>query len=157
MEGKTVSDSSIIMAQVMTPQDVNTVGNVHGGVIMKLIDSAAAAVAVRHGRLHTVTASVDRLDFHNPVYKGDLVTLKASLNLVGKSSMEVGVYVQSENLITGEIKHTASAYLTMVAMDDDGKPVAVPPLILETEEEIRRNRDAQLRRDARLHEKGSKK
>ena len=153
MDGKRVRDSSIIMAQVMTSQDVNNAGNVHGGVIMKLMDSAAGAVGVRHARVNIVTASVDRLDFHNPVYVGDLVTLKASLNLVGKSSMEVGVYVQSENLITGEIGHTASAYFTMVALDNNRKPTVVPPLILETEEEIRRNSEAQARRDVRLRER----
>ena len=150
VEGKKVIESSMIMAQAMTPQDVNNAGNVHGGVIMKLMDSIAGAVGVRHSRINVVTASVDRLDFHNPVFKGDLVTLKASLNLVGKSSMEVGVYVQSENLFTGEIRHTASAYFTLVALDSNGKPVGVPPLILETEEEIRRNSQALARRDVRL-------
>lgn len=157
MEAKKVEDSSVVMAQVMTPQDVNRAGNVHGGVIMKLIDSAAGAVAVRHVRANVVTASVDRLDFHNPVFVGDLVTLKASLNLVGRSSMEVGVYVQTENLVSGEIRHTASAYLTFVALDVDGKPMAVPPLILETEEEVRRNREAQVRRENRLRERKNKK
>ena len=156
MEGKKVKDTSVVMAQLMTPQDVNLAGNVHGGVIMKLIDTAAGAVAARHARTNSVTASVDRLDFHNPVFVGDLVTLKASLNLVGRTSMEVGVYVQSENLITGQIRHTASAYITLVALDKDGRPTAVPPLILETEEEIRRNREAQARREIRLSAKKNK-
>ena len=132
MEGKKVKDSSVVMVQVMAPQDVNSAGNVHGGVIMKLIDSAAGVVAVRHARTNAVTASVDRLDFHHPVFVGNLVTLKASLNLVGKTSMEVGVHVESENLFTGEIRHTASAYLTLVALDKDGRPAEVPPLIPET-------------------------
>lgn len=153
MEAKKVRDSSTTMAQVMTPQEVNRAGNVHGGVIMKLIDIAAGAVAIRHTRVNIVTASVDRLDFHNPVFNGDLVTLKASMNLVGRSSMEVGVYVQSENLITGEIRHTASAYLTLVALDKDGKPTTVPPLIFETKDEIRRNREAQARKETRLRER----
>ena len=157
MEGKKVKDSSVVMAQLMTPQDVNLAGNVHGGVIMKLIDTAAGAVAARHTRTNSVTASVDRLDFHNPVFVGDLVTLKASLNLVGKTSMEVGVYVQSENLITSQIRHTASAYITLVALDKDGRPLAVPPLILKTEEEMRRNREAQARREIRLSVKKNKK
>ncbi len=157
MEGKKVKDTSVVMAQLMTPQDVNLAGNVHGGVIMKLIDTAAGAVAIRHARTNSVTASVDRLDFHNPVFVGDLITLKASLNLVGRSSMEVGVYVQSENLITGQIRHTASAYITLVALDKDGRSMAVPPLILETEEEIRRNREAQARREIRLSVKKNKK
>jgi len=156
MERKKVKDTSIVMAQLMTPQDVNLAGNVHGGVIMKLIDTAAGAVATRHAHTNSVTASVDRLDFHNPVFVGDLVTLKASLNLVGRTSMEVGIYVQSENLITGQIRHTASAYITLVALDKDGRPTAVPPLILETEEEKRRNREAQARREIRLSAKKNK-
>ena len=127
MEAKKVGDSSVVMTQLMTAQDVNMAGNVHGGVIMKLIDSAAGAVAIRHARSNSVTASVDRLDFHHPVFAGDLVSLKAGLNLVGRSSMEVGVRVQSENLISGEIRHTASAYLTLVALGKDGKPMVAPP------------------------------
>ena len=157
MEGKKINESSIIMTQRMTAQDVNVAGNVHGGVIMKLIDEAAAAVAIRHARGNAVTASVDRLDFHHPVFAGDIVTLRAGLNLVGRSSMEVGVYVQSENLITGEIRHTASAYVTLVALDKNGKPTIVPPLILETEEEMRRNSKAQVRREIRLREKKTNK
>ena len=155
MEGKKVRESSIVMVQQMTPQDANAVGNVHGGVIMKLIDSTGGAVATRHARANTVTVCVDRLDFHHPVFIGDLVSLKASLNLVGNTSMEVGVRVDSENLKTGSIKHTASAYLTYVALGKDGKPVPVPvpPLTLETDEEIRRNREAQSRRDTRIREK----
>ena len=157
MEGKRVKESSVTMVQLMNPQDANLSGNVHGGVIMKLIDTTAGVVTVRHARTSTVTASIDRLDFHHPVLIGDLVTLKASLNLVGRTSMEVGVHVQSENLLTGENRHTASAYLTLVALDVDGRPVMVPPLILETKEEVRRNRDAQARREIRLCEKRDKK
>jgi len=153
MSGKTVGSTRVVVAQQMNPQDANPAGNVHGGVIMKLIDTAAGAVAARHARMNVVTASIDRLDFHNPVYVGDLLTLKASLNLAGRSSMEVGVRVESENLFTGEIRHTASAYLTFVALDGMGKPVDVPPLILKEEAEIRRNREAQARRAARFHEK----
>ena len=153
MEGKTVKESSIIMTQMMTPQDVNGAGNVNGGVIMKLIDSAGSAVSVRHARENTVTASIEHLDFHHPVFVGDIVTLKASLNMVGRKSMEVGVYVESENLMTGKIRHTASAYLTYVALGKDSRPVEVPPLILEADEEMRRNRDAKVRREIRLREK----
>lgn len=151
--GKKVGDSSVTIAQVMIPHDANPAGNVHGGVIMKLIDTAAAVVASRHARKNVVTASIDRLDFHHPVLIGDLLILRSSLNLVGKTSMEVGVRVESENLLTGGVKHTASAYLTFVALDSGGKPAGVPTLILETEEEIRRNREAQIRREARLAEK----
>ncbi len=153
MEGKTVKETSITITQLMSPQDVNTAGNVHGGVIMKLIDTAGGIVAVRHARANTVTASIDRLDFHRPVFVGDLVTLKSSLNLVGRTSMEVGVRVESENLITGQVEHTASAYLTYVALDQEGRPKEVPSLITETEEEKRRNREAKARREVRLKEK----
>ncbi|MCA1960183.1 MAG: acyl-CoA thioesterase, partial [Desulfomonile sp.] len=104
-----------------------------------------------------VTASIDRLDFHNPVYVGDLLILKASLNLVGRTSMEVGVRVEAENLRTGEVRHTASAYLTFVALDPNGAPAEVPPLILQTDEERRRNCEAQIRRQNRLKEREREK
>ena len=152
-EGKRIGDSSVIIAQVMIPQDANPAGNVHGGVIMKLIDTTAAVVASRHARCNTVTASIDRLDFHHAVYVGDLLFFKGSLNMVGRTSMEVGVRVEAENILTGEIRHTASAYLTFVALDKEGRPHEVPPLIIETEDEIRRNREAKTRREARLEEK----
>jgi len=155
MQGKKVSQTSVIMVQPMTPQDANHSGNVHGGVIMKLIDMAGAIVAQRHTRTNIVTASVDRIDFLHPVYIGDVLSLKASLNLVGRTSMEVGVRVESENPLTGEIRHTASAFLTYVALDKSGKPMEVPPLILKTDEEKRRNEDAHARREARL--RGRKK
>jgi len=152
MQGKTVSESTVIMAQLMTPEDANPAGNVHGGVIMRLIDNAGGTAAARHARSNVVTASIDRLSFHSPVFIGDFVTMKASLNMVGKSSMEVGVRVEAENLITGEVRHTASAYLTFVALDTQGRPAAVPPLILATEDERRRNREAQARRQNRVEE-----
>ncbi len=157
MEGKRVKDSSSVMAQVMNPQDANPAGNVHGGVIMKLIDTVAGTVAVRHARANAVTASFDRLDLHCPAFIGDFVTLRASLNLVGRTSMEVGIRVESENLITGERHHMASAYMTYVALDTDGHPMPVPPLILETDEEKRRNREAKARRETRLREKTKEK
>ncbi len=141
------------MVMVMTQQDANLAGNVHGGVVMKLIDSTAAVAAVRHAQSNVVTASVDRIDFHSPVYVGDLVTLKASLNLAGTTSMEVGVRVESENIRTRVVRHTASAYLTLVALDKDGKPAPVPPLRLETPEEVRRNAEAKARRENRLRER----
>ena len=153
MQGKTVNESSVIMTQIMTPQDVNLAGNVHGGVIMRLVDTAGGLVAVRHTRANVVTASIDRLDFHHPVFAGDFVTLRASLNLVGRTSMEVGVNVQAENPKTGEVNHTASAYLTYVALDESRKPMEVPPLILETEEQRRRNREAQVRREDKFHKR----
>ncbi|MBU1964581.1 MAG: acyl-CoA thioesterase [Proteobacteria bacterium] len=157
MDGKRVEDSSAVMSQLMSHQDTNLAGNVHGGVIMKLIDTAAGVAAVRHARANVVTASIDRLDFHHPVFVGDLLTLRATLNLVGRTSMEIGVRVETENPLTGVRRHTASAYLTYVALDRDGRPVPLPPLILETEEEMRRNREAKARRETRLVEKKKEK
>jgi acyl-CoA hydrolase len=124
---------------------------------MKLIDNAAGCAAARHARSNVVTASIDRLDFHNPVFVGDLVTLKASLNFVGKTSMELGVRVEAENLITGQIRHTASAYLTFVALDSNGRPLPLSSLVLETDEEKRRNQEAKDRRKTRLAERTKEK
>jgi uncharacterized protein (TIGR00369 family) len=157
MKGKRVSDSTVIMAQLMNPQDANPAGNVHGGVIMRLIDTAAGAVAVRHARSNVVTASIDRLDFIRPAFIGDLVTFRASLNYVGRTSVEVGVRVEAENLITGDVRHTASAYLTFVALDRNGRPLEVPQLILETDEEIRRNAEARARREMRINERSKER
>ena len=153
MEGKKVSDSLVILSHVMQPQDANPAGNIHGGVIMKLIDNAAGVVAIRHARSNAVTASIDRLDFHYPVYVGDLVTLTASLNKVGRTSMDIGVRVESEKMISGKTHHTASAYLTFVALKQDGKSQEVPPLILESDEEKRRHQDAQERSAQRAQER----
>ncbi len=157
MEGKRVHESAIIMSQLMNPEDTNIAGNVHGGVIMKLIDNAAGCAAFRHARSNVVTASIDRLDFYNPVFMGDLVTVKASLNFAGKTSMELGVRVEAENLITGYIRHTASAYLTFVALDGDGHPLKIAPLIAETDEEKRRIREAENRRNTRLAKRTKEK
>ena len=157
MEGKTPGETKVIMSIVMLPEDANPAGNVHGGVIMKHIDSAAGVVAVRHSRGNAVTASIDKLEFHHPVYVGNLLIMKASLNMVGRSSMEVGVRVETENVLTGTVRHTASAYLTFVALGQDGKTREVPPLILETPDEERRNREAQARRATRLAERTREK
>lgn len=153
MKGKTVKSTQVVMSQVMTPQDVNRAGNVHGGVIMRLVDNAAGVVAARHAQSNVVTASIDRLDFHHPVYIGDLVTMMASLNMTGKTSMEVGVRVETENPMTGEVNHVASAYLTLVSLDETSKPRPISPLILESEIEERRNREARARREIRLRER----
>jgi uncharacterized protein (TIGR00369 family) len=157
MEGKRVRDSLTVLAQIMNPLDANPAGNVHGGVIMKLIDTIGGVVSVRHARANAVTASIDRLDFHYPLFVGDLVSLQASLNYVGKTSMEVGVRVESENLMTGEKRHIASAYMTFVALDRNNRPMPLPPLILETDDEVRRNREAKERRERRLAEKTKEK
>ena len=148
--GKPPQDSAVTMSQVMLPPDTNPAGNVHGGVIMKLIDSAAAVTARRHFRGNVVTASIDSLLFRNPVYVGDLVILKACLNQVGRTSMEIGVRVEAEDLDTGEIRHTASAYLTFVALDGEGRPAQAPPLVCQSPEAVRREREAIKRREARL-------
>jgi acyl-CoA hydrolase len=157
MEGKKVRETSVIMSHVVMPQDANVAGNVHGGVIIRHIDTAAGVVAARHARCNAVTASIDRLDFHNPVFIGELLTLKASLNLVGKTSMEIAVRVEAENPFTAEKRHIASAYLTFVALDERHQPKEVPSLILEDADERRRNREAIERRKIRLTEKGKKK
>lgn len=156
MQAKSVRESSVIMAQMMIPQDANPAGNVHGGVVVKIIDEAAGVVAARHARSNVVTASIDRMDFHHPIFVGDLLFFKASLNLVGRTSMEIGVRVEAENLLTGEVRHAASAYLTYVALDAQGKPKDVPQLVLETEDEKRRNREAATRKKIRLAEKERK-
>ena len=157
MEGKKISESRVIMGQVMNPQNANPAGNVHGGDIMKLIDTAGGVAATRHARANVVTASIDRLDFHHPVYVGDFVILKASVNYVGKTSMEVGVRVEAENPITGENRHTGSAYLTFVALDANKSPIQLPQLILETIEDRHRNQEAEERRQLRLAEKKKEK
>ncbi len=150
MNSKTVQESMVTIAHVMQPQETNIAGNVHGGVIMKLIDTTAGVVATRHARSNVVTASIDQLDFHHPAFIGDLVTFKASLNLAGRSSMEIGVRVDSENLLSGKTSHIASAYLTFVALGEDGKAVEVPRLILKNEIEEDRHRQALERSKQRL-------
>jgi acyl-CoA hydrolase len=150
MQAKQVKDSQITIIYQMTHQDANLAGNVHGGVILKDIDNTAGMVASRHANANAVTASIDRVDFYSPVYVGDLLRLLASVNYAGKTSMEVGVRVEAENFMNGEVRHTASAYLTFVALDADGKPTQVPQIILENEEDKRRNREALIRRETRL-------
>lgn len=157
MEGKKVSESVVIMGQGMNPENANPAGNVHGGDIMKLIDTAGGIAATRHARAHTVTASIDRMDFHHPVFIGDFLTLKASVNYVGRTSMEVGVRVEAENPITGEKRHTGSAYLTFVALDANKRPIQLPPLILECDEDRHRNSEAAERRKMRLAEREKEK
>jgi acyl-CoA hydrolase len=133
--------------------DANNGGNVHGGVIMYLCDEVAGIAAVRHCGRRVVTVAMDRMTFLQPVYVGHLVTVKASVNAAWSTSMEVGVRVEAENIRTGEVTFTSTAYLTMVAIDDDGRPTPVPPIAPETPDEERRAREAQLRRDNRLVER----
>ncbi|MFW6323967.1 MAG: acyl-CoA thioesterase [Desulfovibrionales bacterium] len=152
MQAKKPGESRFIMTRFMVPQDTNPYGSVHGGVIMKGIDEAGAIAAIRHCRRNAVTASIDRLHFHKPVYVGELVFFRANVNMVGRSSMEVGIRVEAENLYSGEVRHVASAYITFVSVDKQGKPTPVPELILETDEDKRRNREAQSRKRMRLEE-----
>ncbi len=153
MSAKRVQDSEVVMTHRPLPEDANPAGNVHGGVILKHIDLAGAVAAMRHCRTAVVTASIDRMDFRAPVHVGELMQLKASVNLAGGTSLEVGVRVEAENLLTGESRHAASAYLTFVSMGPDRRPVPVPELLLETPAQHRRNREAQRRREQRRDER----
>ena len=150
LPGKPVSASRSELVEIVLPNDANPLGNMLGGRVMHYIDVAAALAALRHSNSLVVTASVDYLDFHSPISIGELIVLKASVNRVFHTSMEVGVKVFSENTLTGERKHTSSAYLTYVAIDHEHKPHDVRPLILETEEDRRRHREAGERRRVRL-------
>jgi len=150
---KTVSASRIRLAQLMQPGQANNLGNVHGGWIMKLVDEAGALACMRHAQRRVVTVAIDSMVFRSPIRLGDLVLLNAEVTHTGRTSMEVEVQVQAENPITGERTQTNTAYLVYVALDDDGKPVAVPPLIVETDDERRRQQEAEKRQFRRLAER----
>ena len=137
----------------MMPQHSNNLDHVFGGVILSMMDTSAAVSAIRHARTNCVTVSVDRVDFREPIHLGDLVIMKCSVNFVGRTSMEVGVRVEAENLQTGVRRHTNSCYLTFVAVDRNGRPVEVPKLVAETEDEVRRYEAAKARRRRRLEER----
>src|SRR5687768_7160052 len=147
--GKRASETAIVMSQLMLPPDANPWGNVHGGTIMKLVDSAAGVVATRHCRSRVVTARIDEMSFLEPVFIGNVVTLKASVNDTGRTSLEVGARVEAEDLRSGRTWHVGSAYLVFVSLDDDGRPQPVAPLIPETPDELRRQQDARGRRSRR--------
>ncbi len=150
MQGKPVRESASEYSELALPIDANGWGHVLGGKVMHLVDLAAAMAAMRHARRGVVTAAVDSLHFLHPVHIGELIMLRSAVNRVFKTSLEVGVRVVTENLLTGSQRHTCSAYLTFVAMDENGVPVAVPPVIPETEAERRRFREAGERREYRL-------
>ena len=152
-QSKSVRESQHETSELMMPQHANNLGHVFGGVILSMMDKAAAIAAIRHARRSVVTASIDRVDFREPVRVGDLVIMHASVNYVGRSSMEVGVRVEAEDLLTGNRRHTNSCYLTFVAIDKDGRPVEVPLLMPETPDEERRFEAAKERRRRRLEEK----
>ncbi len=144
--------SRTTIAEVMMPHMANHLGNVHGGVILGMLDRVGAVSAIRHAQRICVTASVDRVDFREPIHLGELVTMYASVNYAHRTSIEVGVRVEAENLLTGVRRHTNTCYLTFVALDDAGHPVPVPPVAPETDEERRRYREAEVRRAQRVAE-----
>jgi acyl-CoA hydrolase len=148
--GKPISASTSEVVEAVLPNDANPLGNMLGGRVMHLIDIAGALAAHRHSNSHVVTASVDYLDFRFPIRVGEWIVLKSSVNRVFRTSMEVGVKVFSENVLTGERKHTSTAYVTFVAIDSEGRPHPITPLILETEDDRRRFREAGERRRHRL-------
>ncbi|MFB3739198.1 MAG: acyl-CoA thioesterase [Candidatus Velamenicoccus archaeovorus] len=152
---KPVSYSQITLVQLMEITDANIAGLVHGGVVMKLVDTAAGLAAIRHCGGLAVTAAMDSMSFLAPVRIGDTLTVRASVNDTGETSMEVGVRVESENVVTGKRAHTGSAYLVYVALDDEGRPRPVPPVMPETPTQERRQREAKMRRQARLVHKAA--
>ncbi len=135
---------------LMMPGDSNNLGHVFGGVILALMDKSAAVAAIRHARSPVVTVSIDRVDFREPIHVGDLVVLKSAVNFVGRTSIEVGVRVEAEDLPTGNRRHTNTAYLTFVAIDRNGRPIEVPQLVAESDEERRRMAAGEERRRRRL-------
>lgn len=144
---KKVSESKTEMSELMQPRHANFAGTVHGGAILSIADNVAYVCAARHAGPTCVTVSVDRVNFREPIRIGELVTFLASVNYVGRSSMEVGIKIMTENLRTGKKQHTNSCYFTMVCLDDQGKPKEVPRLIPETPEEKRRYEEGRKRRE----------
>lgn len=148
---KTVSVSKMTNVRLMMPTDANILGNVFGGAIMRYMDEVGGVVAFHHARKVVVTASIDRMDFYEPVYVGNLLILKAAVNYVGNTSMEVGVRIEAEDLLTGEVTHTGSCYLTYVALDEKGHPSPIDKIVPVTKDEKRRFQEAIARRKARAH------
>jgi acyl-CoA hydrolase len=153
MDAKTPAECQAQLIRWMGIPDANTAGFVHGGQVMKLCDEAAGIAAVKHSGCRVVTAGMDRMTFIEPVFVGDLLSCTASVNAAWHTSMEIGVRVEAENPRQGTKRHTSTAYLTFVALDDEGQPTPVPPLQPETETEKRRQREAELRRSNRLAER----
>jgi len=152
-KAKTVSASRVELAQLMQPAHANNHGNVHGGWIMKLVDEAGALACMRHSQRRVVTVVVDQMMFRQPIRIGDLVNLTAEVSYVGRTSMEARVEVIAEDPVTGEYVHTNTAYCVYVALDDDGKPTAVPPLVPETDAHRKRIERAKQRQAFRLAQK----
>jgi acyl-CoA hydrolase len=149
-ERRTPADSEVILAQLMLPNDANPSGDVHGGVVMMLVDTAAGLAATRHARSRTVTVAMDSMTFEAPVHIGDLLHLVARLTWTGRTSMEIEVVVEAENVLTGDRRRTSTAYLVYVALDAEGKPRPVPPLVPQTDEDRARWAAAERRRAVRL-------
>ena len=145
-----MKDSKVELSQLMMPEHANPAGNIHGGTIMKYIDNAALIAAMRHTHLNCVTASVDKIDFLSPVFIGNVLIAKASINKVWNKSMEIGVKVEAECLKTGNKAHVASAYLTFVALNEEDKTVSIPPVEPESKEENKWYVEAQKRKDLRI-------
>lgn len=145
-----IADSRVVLSSLMGPTEANLHGNVHGGNIMKLMDEAGASAAIRHARSSVVTVAVDQVLFREPIHLGDLVTLTAELTYVGRTSMETRIEVTAENLRTGQNTHTNTAYFVYVALDEDGRPSPVPPLLLEGDDEQRHWEAAKARQAYRL-------
>ena len=152
---KAVADSQVVLSRQMEIPDANLAGNVHGGTIMKMVDTAAGLAAAKHCGGLAVTAAMDEMSFLEPVYVGDVLTVKSMVNEAFGTSMEVGVRVEAETIGTGRHVHTSSAYLVFVALDDHGRPRRVPPAVAETDEERQRQKEASLRREARLQKKAA--
>lgn len=150
---KPISASRITLAQLMYPEHANVLGNVHGGWVMKLVDEAGALACMRHAQRKVVTVAIDSMTFREPIRIGDLVTLKAEVSYTGRTSLEAAVEVIAENPVTGEQTHTNTAYLVYVALDDEGRPTSVPPLLAETEEERQKLQRGQERQKQRLQRK----
>lgn len=150
MRKKTIAESTTVLSEVMMPLHANHYGSVHGGTILKLADEAAFVAATKHARKNVVAVSMDHMEFKHPVNIGDLLTLTASIFHVGKTSMDVEVKIQAEKIKEGKKANIGAAYLTMVALDEKGKPTKVPGLILKTKEEIKKNKEIRLRRERRI-------
>jgi acyl-CoA hydrolase len=150
MEGRPVSASRVVVARPMQPPDANAQGNVHGGVILRMMDEAAGIAVARHTHSRAVTAAIDSFSFLHPVQIGDFVSVLASINWAGRSSLEVGVRVEAENLRTGTVTHTGTGRLIFVSIDEQGRPAPVPPLLPETEDDRRRMAEAEERQKARV-------
>lgn len=153
VRGRPVSESVITSVRIMMPTDANIRGNVFGGSILRYMDEIAAVAAFRHTRKNVVTASIDRMDFLAPVYVGNLLVLKASVNFVGRTSMEIGVRIEAEDLISGKITHACSCFLTYVALDEKGRPTPIDPVIPVSPDEKRRYKEAATRRKIRQVER----